>query len=172
MIRRYLPWAVPFYLVLFLVANSLVACVAVPPKSFDSPLPTATDSVAQEVPSVQPSPRATGAASADKGTIVGTVRNRIGDLPAEAKVFVAKFVWNDAKTVGVFYLDPGNVLSAPVEASGAFQVPDLDPGDYVLVVGVTPENAAPIMGNNDQARVIAVQAGQAVDLGTQTIDLP
>jgi hypothetical protein len=167
---------------------------SVSPSSFDSPLPAATDAGAQEARSVSPNssdsplPTPTGfatpespasqsatqsppAVSADMGAIVGTVRNRIGDLPADAKVFVARFVWNDAKTVGVFYLDPANFISAPVGASGAFQVPDLKPADYVLLIGVTPENATPIMGDNNQARVIAVQAGQVVDLGAQTIDL-
>jgi hypothetical protein len=80
-------------------------------------------------------------------------------------------VWNDAKTVGVFYLDPADFVAVPIEASGAFRVLDLEPGDYVLVIGVTPENATPIMEDTDQARVISVQAGQEVDLGTQTIDL-
>ncbi len=168
MIRRYLSWAAPFYLVLlFLTANSLVGCTSVPPRTFDSPVPAATAAATPEVPSLQP----TLPTSADKGAIVGTVRSRIGDLPADAKVYVARFTWNDAKTVGVFYLDPANALSVPIDASGAFQVTDLEPGDYVLVIGVTPEKATPIMGDNNQARVIAVQAGQAVDLGTQTIDL-
>jgi hypothetical protein len=171
MIKRNPRWAAPFCLVLLLLlANSLVGCTSVPPRTFDSPVPAATDAVAPEVPS-QSSPAATLATSADKGAIVGTVSNRTGALPADTKVFVARFIWNDAKTVGVFYLDTGSVLSVPIEASGAFQVPDLEPGDYVLVIGVTPENAMPIMGNDNQARVIAVQAGQSVDLGEQTMDL-
>ena len=157
MTKRYLCRAAPFCLALLLISASLLTgCIPVSPGTFSSPVP---------------SRQATVATSADKGAIVGTVHNRIGDLPAGVKAFVARFVWNDAKTVGVFYLDPAKALSVPIEASGAFQVPDLEPGDYVLVIGVTPENAKPIMGDNNQARVIAVQAGQTVDLGTETIDL-
>lgn len=172
MIKRYLRWTGPLCLTLLLLAAyALLGCTAVPPKSFDSPLPAVTGAVAPEASSSQPSTQPALPASADKGAIVGTVRNRVGDLPADTKVFVARFAWNDAKTVGIFYLDPADALSAPIEASGAFLVPDLEPGDYVLVIGVTPENATPIMDDNNQARVIPVQAGQAVDLGTQIIDL-
>jgi hypothetical protein len=170
--KIYLRWAAPSFLVLLLfLATSLAGCTIVPPGTFDSPVPVSTDAVAPKETSSQSSPLATLAPSADKGAIVGTVSNRAGALSVDTKVFVAKFVWNDAKTVGVFYLDPANALSVPVEVSGAFRVPDLESGDYVLVIGVTPENAKPILGDNNQARVIAVQAGQVVELGMQTIDL-
>lgn len=168
------------FAVLFLLLMGLVGCTVPPAKPFESPLPPATEAAAQPAATsagaaataaATPAPVIPVTPAADKGVIVGTIRNSVGSLPEGAKVFAAKFVWNDAKTVGVYYLDPAHALSWPVDPAGAFQVPDLDPGPYVLVVGVTPEKAVPIMGEKDQARVIDVAAGQVTDLGEQTITL-
>lgn len=165
--------------VILLVLVGLSGCVAPAAKPFESPLPPAMEVpappatliVATVFPTQEPVQLIPVTPAADKSAIVGVVRNSLGELPEGAKVFVANFVWNEEKTVGVFYLDPGNPLMAPIAKSGAFQIADLAPGPYVLVIGVAPEKATPIMGERDQALVIETTAGQVTDLGEQTITL-
>lgn len=145
----------------------LVACALNPVPPIVSPISTPQTAISKSpIPTQAP-------VAAGKGGIIGILQSQAGgSLPKDEKVFLAKFVWNAAKTHGVYVLDPANATLVVVHPTGWFQFKDLEPGDYALLVGVAPEKAVPIPDDRGQARVIEVVADQIVDLGKQRINLP
>ena len=107
-----------------------------------------------------------------KGAITGTVLKQDGTHPPDnVRVFLASFYWNEAKTEGVFVLDPDRGTNVPISDRGSFQLFNIEPGNYVLVVGATPEAAIAILGDSGQPRVIEVKPGEIVDIGEQRVSL-
>jgi hypothetical protein len=186
------PW-LPVWLArvaLVLLTLVVAGCTSTGPTPFQSPVLPTAQPAASPLPATQVATRPTEAPapvsplptpvptwapatpSAGKGSIKGSVSHvGGGQIPPNTQVFVAKFVWDPKKTSGVFFLDPEAAVGIPVDSAGNFQVRDLDPGTYVLVVGTTPMVANAIIGDSNQARVIDVVAGQVIDLGHQSLPL-
>lgn len=106
---------------------------------------------------------------AGKAAITGSLR--LNKQPAELSVYLSTFVWNDTKTAGVFAFDTNTGISTEV-VSNKFQIPNIDPGFYVLLIGESIEKSVVIPREDGQAQVFEVQAGQILDIGEQTIFLP
>jgi hypothetical protein len=172
--------AVPILLLIALLFSACVTETFTPSKS--PPPPQHTEVIPREsstptpLADVTPEERATTVPpqlESGKGAIIGIVLKEDGTYPAEnVKVFLASFFWNEEKTEGVFILDPDRATSVPISDQGAFRLVNIEPGNYVLVVGVTPEAAVVILGDRGQARVIEVNAGEVVDIGEQRVSLP
>lgn len=118
---------------------------------------------ARPVPESQP----TGAALlAGKGGVRGQ-STEAGGLWPQANViyaFAAPFS-GDAAGNGVYLLDPGMDPRAELDAGGYFQLNNLTPGRYVLVVGPTAENSRPLLNERQHTLVVQVEAGGWVELG-------
>jgi hypothetical protein len=180
MYLRRLAKAVTILLLIVLLLPACATETVTPSESPTSPKPLEVTPYGSPTPTplaaVTPEERATTVLpqlEPGKGAIIGIVLKEDGTYPGEnVKVFLASFFWNKEKTEGVFVLDPARATSVPVSDQGAFQLFNIEPGNYVLVVGVTPEAAVAILGDRGQARVIEVKPGEIVDIGEQRVSLP
>jgi hypothetical protein len=172
--------AVSILLLIALLPSACMTETVTPSESPTPPGPTevATDEIPTLTPLADVTPEETATTvppqlESGKGAIIGTVLKEDGTYPPEnVRVFLASFFWNEEKTEGVFVLDPDRATSVPISDQGAFQLFNIEPGNYVLVVGVTPEAAVAILGDRGQARVIEVNVGEVVDIGEQRVSLP
>lgn len=172
--------ALPILLLISLLLPTCATKTIIPSESTIAPEPTEvtpTESATLIPPAtVMPEEYATPVPpklEPGKGAIIGTILKEDGTYPAkDVRVFLAPFFWNEEKTEGVFVLDPARATSVPISDQGAFQLFNIEPGNYVLVVGVTPEAAVAILGDRGQARVIEVKPGEIVNIGEQHVNLP
>lgn len=106
----------------------------------------------------------------NKGAVTGVLLNRTGPIPEGTMVYLTDVTWHPDGWA-IFYLDPATTLTVPVDSSGYFQALDVEPGDYVFVIGASPENAIAINGEDNQPKVYQVVGGQVLDLGQQAVSL-
>ena len=79
-------------------------------------------------------------------------------------VYAAPFQ-GDEQGQGFYVLEPFRHPSADVDASGFFQLSDVPPGRYFLVLGPSPEGALLIVDESYQARLIEIKANEVLQLG-------
>ncbi len=172
--------AIPILLLIALLPSACMTETVTPSESPTPPEPTevtpaesSTPTPLADVTPEEPATTVPPQLEPSKGAIIGTVLKEDGTYLAEnVRVFLASFFWNEEKTEGVFILDPDRATSVPISDQGAFQLFNIEPGNYVLVVGATPEAAVAILGDSGQARVIKVKPGEIVDIGEQRVSLP
>ena len=82
-------------------------------------------------------------------------------------VFAAPFTGDD-KGQGIYVLEPSIHPHTELDASGLFQLTDMPPGKYVLVIGPSPEEAL-VYKDGEKARVIDVPEGEVTDIGEITL---
>jgi len=105
------------------------------------------------------------APAANTGSLVGSVPSAVTFWPGETLyIYVATFNGND-QNEGFYMLDTARAPSATLDSDGWFQLLDITPGRYVLVVGPTAEQGRLIMDANNKARIFTVVAGELEDLG-------
>lgn len=127
-----------------------------------SPLPSPPLPVSVPLPKV----------ASDKGAIIGVIVGRDGTpLKEGVKVFLTPFYRHETGDWGVYILEPSQVPIVTLDAEGRFQLLDIKPGAYVLIVGTTPEMAVAVLGDDGQARVIEVKPGEVVNIGVQRVNL-
>ena len=138
-----------FALTLACLAGLLAACGTSP---FESPLvPTAT---------VAP-------LTLEQG--MGGVRGQIVASPAdwagqEITVYLAAYYAGAEGQGGFFALEPSQAPRVPAGADGAFQMGNIPPGEYVVVIGPGPEAALAIQ-ENSAPKIFEIVAGEILDLG-------
>jgi hypothetical protein len=64
---------------------------------------------------------------------------------------------------GIYVLEPSIHPSAEINSTGAFQIGNVEPGQYVVVVGPNPEDALVLL-DGDRPRVIDVSEGTVLEL--------
>ncbi|MFC2042753.1 hypothetical protein ACFLUA_01190 [Chloroflexota bacterium] len=120
----------------------------------------------QESPSPNPiliKPTDTG-----NGSIGGTIENAEVVFPnQELHIYTAIFN-GDQDGEGFYFLDTGRVTTASINPDGSFQILNVPPGLYVLVVGPNPESAKIVM-EGSRAKVIEVGDNQIIQLGMASI---
>ncbi len=103
------------------------------------------------------------------GGIVGQVSGIPGGWEQQPlQLYAAPFL-NSGGGQGIFMLEPDVHPSTEVAGSGFFQVNDVPPGEYVLVVGPSPEEARLLVDDQQQTEVATVNANQVLDLGALNI---
>lgn len=128
-----------------------------------SPLPSPSPPVSMPSPQV----------ALGKGAIIGVILNQDGTpFEGKVKVFLTPFYQHETDDWGIYVLDPNKATTVTLADSGAFQIVDIEPGDYVLVVGRTPETATLIPGDDGQAQVFEVKRDEITDVGIQLLKLP
>jgi hypothetical protein len=98
----------------------------------------------------------------------GGVKGVLVALPSEWEgmeltVYFAPFYPGEGEEEGIYILEPSIHSSVQVHASGAFQLGDIAPGRYVVVVGPTPEEAW-VLRDGDQPRIIEITQGSILEL--------
>lgn len=79
-------------------------------------------------------------------------------------VFLADYYENDAGK-GFFTLDAYAEPAGQLDGDGWFVLGDLTPGNYVLVIGPSPEESHLVIGEDEQVLVLRLSADQSLNLG-------
>ena len=117
-------------------------------------------------PSQLPATRAQATPMPGNGSISGVVVNA-GETWPEMNViyiFAAPFS-GDANGKGIYYLDPSVHPQSTLEAGGAFQLTNLTPQRYVLVVGPRADSSRPLLDDQGKTLIVEVKAGEMLQLG-------
>ena len=128
-----------------------------------SPLPSPSPPISMPSPQV----------ALGKGAITGVILDQDSTpFEGEVKVFLTPFYQHETDDWGIYVLDPNQATTVTLADSGVFQIVDIEPGDYVLVVGRTPETAALILGDDGPALVFKVETDEITGVGIQLLKLP
>lgn len=110
-----------------------------------------------------------GTPEAGLGGIVGKIENAHELWPNKNLfIFMAQF-YGDQEGEGAFILEPSIFPKAQLGSEGGFQVMDLPPMSYVLILGPNAETGVTIMENGRTA-VYTVNENAVLDLGSIFID--
>jgi len=102
------------------------------------------------------------------GSIGGTIENAEVVFPNQELYIYNAIFSGDPVGDGFYLLDTGRVATASLNPDGSFQILNVPPGFYVLVVGPRPESAKTVI---EGGRVMVVEVGenQIIQLGTVSI---
>ncbi len=104
--------------------------------------------------------------AAGRGGLVGQVAGTAEQWPEQpVNIYAAAYFADENNPGGIFSLDPGLCPQAGLEKGGAFQLNDIKPGSYVLVVGPSAEEALLVVDGQQKGRVFEVKPGQVLDIG-------
>jgi hypothetical protein len=106
---------------------------------------------------------------AGMGGIRGVIENLNWAIPPGSRVYFTVVSRHPTEGWAVFMLDTATTRTAVINEFGFFEGVNLEPGEYVLVVGVDPENASAILREDGQARVYEVVGDEMLDIGTEEI---
>jgi hypothetical protein len=155
---------------LVMLSNLLYGCRAQPVSPTTSPLqvspiesynltPTAGSISKSEPMALEP-----GLAGIEGVIAVG---NEWGDQ--QVVVYASPFYSAQSEEQGFFILEPSIHPSTKLMPSGEFQLVNIEPGSYVLVVGPNPDEALAIQ-ESGTPKVFRVDEDQVLDIGY--VDLP
>lgn len=85
---------------------------------------------------------------------------------AKTSVRLAKVQWNEQKTEGIFVLDTANSPGALTRADGSFAFANIEPGDYVIIVGDVIGVHTVISEPDGRARIYTAEPDRILDVGT------
>ena len=101
-----------------------------------------------------------------KGSISGVVVNAYETWPEMNVIYIFAAPFSgDANGKGIYFLDPSIHPQAALETGGNFQLPNLTPQRYVLVVGPQADNSRPLLDDQGKTRIVEVKAGEVMQLG-------
>lgn len=98
-----------------------------------------------------------------KGAVIGSV-SLVGTRGEETMVFLAPFFHGEVTSEGFFLLEPSVHPHAYLQQDGGFQLTNVEPGEYVLLIGRTPEAASAVRADG-QPRIFRISAGAVLDVG-------
>ena len=158
--RKYL---ILLFLILFIV---LSACSADVPDTG-----SVNGNGAEDVPAATMPPLDLSVSDSAAG-LTGRVVSSVTEEPlGDMEVWLAAVVWNEDRSGGAYYIDGSASPTTRTRADGRFLFNDLEPQDYVIVIGdLYGQNV--VMSNNDgSARIYPAQLGSVEDAGTLRVDL-
>lgn len=98
-----------------------------------------------------------------KGAVIGRV-SLVGIPSEETMIFLAPLYQGAGTSEGFFLLEPSVHPHAYLQQDGAFQLTNVEPGEYVVVIGRTPETASAVRSDG-QPRIFHINAGEVLDIG-------
>lgn len=104
----------------------------------------------------------------EKAALVGqVVTNASGEpvLLPDTVVRLAKVFWNEDNTDGAFVLEGGSSPSDITNELGVFSHVNIEPGDYVVVVGEVIGIHEIISNPDGSAKIFTAKEGQITDTG-------
>ena len=112
-----------------------------------------------EIPSL-PQPQA------GKSVVAGQVKTNTDQQPiANAPVYLAQVYWDADHKKAAFALDLARSPAVTTDAQGFFVFNDIDPNEYVLVVGDFYGQNDVVRESNGDARVYKTDAGKLLNVG-------
>jgi len=141
------PLAIRNGLVIVFLLCGLWGCSAPPAGSGVTPQATP--------PRIQP--------ASGKGGLVGAVPEA-GEIWPEMtlRIYAASYLGEEGK--GIYVLETASAPKALLDAQGRFQINNIPPGRYVLVVGPSGGEALYVADTNNQLRIFTVGADEVQDL--------
>ena len=111
--------------------------------------------------------------SAGKGAISALVEGLKEQWPdiKVISVYAAPF-YGDESGKGIYVLDPSLHPQSEVDGEGGFQLNNLTPGRYVLVVGPRADSGLVVEDDLGKTRVVLVKADEVVQLGVVKLAAP
>lgn len=109
-----------------------------------------------------------------KAGVVGKVMTTNGGNVRPLKetvVRLARVFWNEEKTDGAFVLEGARSPSTISTADGVFVFNNVDPADYVIIVGEVIGDHVIISEPDGKARIYTATAGQTLEVPTLEINL-
>ena len=101
-----------------------------------------------------------------KGSIRGVVVNARETWPDMDVIYIFAAPFSgDASGKGIYFLDPSIHPQAVLEAGGGFELANLTPQRYVLVVGPQADSSRPLLDEQGKTRIVEVKAGELLQLG-------
>jgi len=102
----------------------------------------------------------------DKGSISGMVVDASENWPEMNVIYIFAAPFSgDASGEGIYFLDPSVHPQAALGTGGSFQLTNLTPQRYVLVVGPRADTGRPLLDDQGKTRIVEVKAGELLQLG-------
>ena len=158
----------PFIIAFLLFSLAAAGCGSIQDEeelSSPSPAPTKSDS-----PADTGLPTPILAVGDTTGVIVGKLDNTTGPLTENVSIWTVR-IMRSPEGYGIFALNTLTTPNFPVETSGEFQTDPLEAGEYVLIIGISPDIASTILGEDGQAQPFEVLAGEVLDIGNPKIGI-
>jgi hypothetical protein len=133
---------------LALVAVLLAACAA----------PTPTQAPAPTFAPLTPEP--------GTGAMTGKVNGTDALWPDDDVIIYAAPYASNNGGGGFYVLEPEKHPHAPVQKDGAFQINNMIPGEYVLVVGPEPAAARLVVDELDKPQIFTVKENEILQAGS------
>ena len=128
---------------------------------------------AQAVPAVK-APEAEITLTPMKSGLVGTLISTSGSTPTalgNTPVYLAPVYWDENRKEGAFALDTANGPSAISKEDGSFVIANIEPNEYVIIVGEIIGTNVIIPDEKGDARVVSLTADQVYDVGELRVAL-
>jgi hypothetical protein len=149
---------------------SNLATDQVSPLSGVSPISTATPAPRKEatvhIPQVTPMP----SKAAIVGQVVSISTAEPQPLP-QTIVRLARVFWNEQKTEGAFVIEAGSSPSTVTNDDGTFFFSNVEPADYVIVVGELQGDHVIIAETDGKAKIFTAEQGKTLDVGKLQVEL-
>ena len=174
--------AVLICLVLTLPVVNLVSCRKPPPGTLPSPITTPsvelgsavsplvvpTEAPADKSPDVSRQVTPMPSMAAMTGQIISTSTSQ---PMASTVVRLARVFWNEQHTDGAFVLEGARSPATVADDSGFFVFENLNPADYVLVVGEVLGDHVIVSEPDGSARIFTAEEDKVTDVGQIFVDL-
>lgn len=128
---------------------------------------TGTSSPSGAYPGERPIPATVTRVTPDP--TAGRVAGKVINLPAhwsgkEISIYPAEF-HGDSEGKGFYFVDPARHPHAILRADGSFEIMNVRPGEYVLVLGPGLDNAVAVR-EGEKTQIYRVSVNQTTDTGT------
>lgn len=88
---------------------------------------------------------------------------------AELTIYAAPFTRTQGNDEGFYVLEPNIHPHAQLDASGSFNMVNIPPGEYVLIVGPNPREGKAVLNGTNHPQVFTIQADQIFQAGALAI---
>lgn len=106
------------------------------------------------------------------GLVGQLVSDSNGAPLGDTVVRLARVFWNEEHTEGVYVLEGARSPSSITDSNGFFVFKDVDPGDYVMIVGDVYGDHVIISNPNGTARIFTIEQGKIMDAEQVKVTLP
>lgn len=102
-----------------------------------------------------------------RGKIV--VQKGIWGEETQLSVFTSNFYKGSSDQEGYFLYDSGTSKQVELEKDGTFELLQIEQGNYVLLIGPTPEYSRALTLENGETMIVHVEISRVTDIGTLQI---
>jgi hypothetical protein len=113
----------------------------------------------------QPAPAVITPPSPGKGAMSGQVIDAASRWSGATVFVFAASYYGDGTSEGFFMLEPSLNPKTELQAGDFFQITNITPGRYILVVGPTAEEAVLVVNADNNPLLIDIKADQVTELG-------